>query len=819
MGKISRFLLPASCLSLMVMCGPERGSEEARSARLLEDGGEGWKVIGPGGGGAQYIPTISPGDPDNVFVRCDMTGSYVTQNGGRSWRMFNLRTVVRDFEFDPLDPDTVYACNTGLYRSEDRGGRWKLIFPAPQDVMEEVMHGDHASQNFVTTSGMPPSSIAVVRVDPGNNDHIYLGLSRAWRSDGPLKILESTDKGANFRELADVKGGQILGIFPGSWEGKSGELTVVTDTSCVKISRSDGSVTEFELPVSRALSADGGSGSEGTRLYLLSQMSRGVDGITGGVYCSSDMGETWVKMNGQLEEGLIKHGRAPGFRSFAVCEGQPEVVYLSCSENWVEEMGLPQRYSGIMKTTDGGESWDWVLTICGGDILTQNFRGGWLRRDLGWFSSPSYLGVCPTNSKIVYGTDSGRTFKSEDGGANWEQLISQEFADGSFTTRGLDVTTTYGVHFDPFNEKHIFITYTDIGLFHSYDGGKTWHHSITGIPRQWRNTCYWLEFDPAVRGRIYSVWSNVHDLPRPKMYRSGNLTNGRQEGGVAVSGDGGRWWGLLGKGVMKEDGTHHKGIRPGAVCTHIVMDPDSPVDSRTLYVCDYGYGVWKTSDGGVTWELKNQGLSDQNLYCWRITRLPSGRLILLVARGGVEGQEMIPGAIYSSDDGAETWSQVQLPAGVTAPNDLVYDPSDPDRLYLSCWPLFKEGKEVGGGLYRSEDGGMSWKQVFDEKVHVYAAAVDPNQTDRVFINTFHSAAFRSDNRGEDWSRLEGYNFKWGHRPVVDIHNDGWLYLTTFGGSVYHGPAEGVPGAFEDIENLPGQEFARVQDGKVKTSGP
>ncbi len=39
---------------------------------------ERWQAIGPGGGGAQYEPTISPADPNHVFVRCDMTGAYVT---------------------------------------------------------------------------------------------------------------------------------------------------------------------------------------------------------------------------------------------------------------------------------------------------------------------------------------------------------------------------------------------------------------------------------------------------------------------------------------------------------------------------------------------------------------------------------------------------------------------------------------------------------------------------------------------------------------------------------------------------------------------
>jgi len=765
-----------------------------------------WQVIGPGGGGAQYIPTISPGDPDNVFVRCDMTGSYVTQNGGRSWRMFNLRTVVRDFEFDPGNTDIVYASNTGLYRSEDRGRRWELVLPRPEDVIAETMHGDHASQRFVTRSGIPSSTIVKIRVDPADSNRLYLGLSGLRREGKPASILASMDRGATWRETATVPGDQILAIFPGSWIGQDDELTVITDRACIRVSLDDGKTTELPLPVSSVRAAEGGSDSEGTAIYLLTDFTRNDNGLGGGIFRSQDLGETWKQLNIDLPESSISTDRLPLFRTFAVCEGTPGVLYLSCQAIWREEQGYPQRHSGILKTSDGGNTWEWVLEISGGRVLTENFRGGWLFRNLGWLESPSHLGVCPTDPRIVYGTDSGRTFKSENGGKHWEQLISRNFRDGSFATRGLDVTTTYGVHFDPFDDLHIFITYTDIGLFHSYNGGETWHHAITGIPRQWRNTCYWLEFDPAVRGRIYSVWANVHDLPRPKMYRSGNLVNRRQQGGVAVSGDGGRWWQLLSHGVMKEDGTHHKGMRPGAVCTHLALDPESPVNSRTLYVADYGYGVWKSTDGGRNWELKKRGIDPGNLYCWRITRLPSGRLILLVARGGIEGVEVVPGNVYSSDDQGENWSPLPIPREITAPNDLVYDPSDPNRLYLSCWPLFKDGKEVGGGVYRSTDGGQSWKQVFREDVHVYAAAIDPHDPETVYINTFHNAAFRSEDRGETWKRLEGYNFKWGHRPVPDPHNQGRIFLTTFGGSVFYGPARGVPGALEDIVNLPAQPW-------------
>src|SRR5580693_6368911 len=88
----------------------------------------GWfQVIGPGGGGAMFNPTISPHDLNTVLLSCDMTGSYITHDGGQTWRMFNLRGVVNFFVFDPLDPKTMYAHATGWWRSTDGGESWNLV--------------------------------------------------------------------------------------------------------------------------------------------------------------------------------------------------------------------------------------------------------------------------------------------------------------------------------------------------------------------------------------------------------------------------------------------------------------------------------------------------------------------------------------------------------------------------------------------------------------------------------------------------------------------------------------------------------------------
>ena len=63
-----------------------------------------WRILGPGGGGAQFYPAVSPHDPNLVLVACDMTGAYISEDGGKSWRMFELRHPVGFFAFDPAGP-------------------------------------------------------------------------------------------------------------------------------------------------------------------------------------------------------------------------------------------------------------------------------------------------------------------------------------------------------------------------------------------------------------------------------------------------------------------------------------------------------------------------------------------------------------------------------------------------------------------------------------------------------------------------------------------------------------------------------------------
>ena len=451
---------------------------------------------------------------------------------------------------------------------------------------------------------------------------------------------------------------------------------------------------------------------------------------------------------------------------------------------------------GIIKSENGGASWGWSVEFDYTSAVSGNYSQGWLDKDYGpsWREAPFSLGVCPTDPDICYGSDYGGTIRTLDGGANWVQVYTQETGTGSYTSRGLDVTTLYEVAFDPFDSGKMFVSYTDVGAFRSEDGGASWIHSISGIPSAWRNTCYSAVYDPTVENLIWSAWGSAHDLPRHKMFRNG--FSGKQ-GGVAVSHDGGANW-----------STNSSGLPYDAVCTHIVIDPSSPENARVLYVNAFRKGVYKSSDGGASWS-KLADIPGDNPNNWRLCLLPDGTLFVLVIRNR-SGSTETDGGLYRSSNSGSSWEQVSLPDGVNFPNDMVFDPREPSRLYLSCWPWsdvvgeLKGGWEVlekGGGLLVSENKGESWSRIFREDAHVYAAAVDPRNSDILYINTFDSAAFKSEDRGQSWHTIDGYSFKWGHRPVPDPNNPGMLYLTTFGGGLWYGPTTAQSNSVADINNF------------------
>ena len=713
-------------------------------------------VIGPGGGGAMYNPTFSPHDPKTVLVNCDMTGGYISHDGGDSWRMFNLRGTIRFFVFDPKVPSTIYAQATGLWRTTDTGQTWKLVWPRPSTVTGINMNSDHADET-IESSANPLGLITALAIDP--RDSKTLVASAKNGADNALFV--SHDAGDSWTRETDLtETPRRVYIEP-----RTPADVYVAGPHGVNV-RTAGQWQQRPAPTSTTFTdISAGFRKSGAPIFYATSEQ--------GAFVSRDGAKTWTPI--QLP------GAGAEVRAVATSLHHPETAYLSYRQLTLDG----KKWLGVATTRDAGATWS--LAWKDSTVAAPNVHDNWITPALGtdWGENPLTLGAADQDPKLAFGTDLGRTMRTTDGGATWTGVYSQKVPGAAWTTTGLDVTTNYSYHFDPFDSKRRFITYTDIGLSRSEDGGRSWTRSVEGAPERWTNTTYWIAFDPTVNGRMWAAMSGTHDLPRPKMFRRTLVTSYR--GGIARSDDGGKTWKASNTGM------------PETAPTHILVDASSPADHRVLYVAAFGRGVYKSTDGGAHWTLANQGIAQNEPFAWRLTQSPDGTLYVVIARRSEHGEigDANDGAIYRSTDGAATWQPVALPEGTNGPNGIAIDPNDPKRLYLAAWARAKGLHGEGGGIFVSSDAGSTWRNVLHRDQHVYDVTIDARDTNVLYACGFESSAWRSSDRGEHWSRISGFNFKWGHRVIPDPEDPAQIYITTFGGSLWHGRFD-APAQFLDI---------------------
>jgi photosystem II stability/assembly factor-like uncharacterized protein len=182
-----------------------------------------------------------------------------------------------------------------------------------------------------------------------------------------------------------------------------------------------------------------------------------------------------------------------------------------------------------------------------------------------------------------------------------------------------------------------------------------------------------------------------------------------------------------------------------------------------------GDGLYKSTDGGATWT--RIGLEDSQMIA-DIEVDPANPDRFFVA---VLGHPYGPNAergIFRSLDGGRTLEKVLYKDEYTSGNDLALDPSDPNTIYATLWQQqqgFQEGVGyggVGGGIFKSTDGGSTWRQLTDGLPDVIQAnlAVAPSDPRIVYAiaagnprgsgstsTTGVVGIYRSTDRGEHWS--------------------------------------------------------------------
>ncbi len=202
-----------------------------------------------------------------------------------------------------------------------------------------------------------------------------------------------------------------------------------------------------------------------------------------------------------------------------------------------------------------------------------------------------------------------------------------------------------------------------------------------------------------------------------------------------------------------------------------------------------GDGVYKSIDGGKTW--KNIGLKDSRAIGKVIVHPRNPDVVLVAALGHPFGPNEERG-VFRTADGGKTWQKVLYKNADTGAVDLAFDPTNPNIVFASLWQVRRQPWTLnsggpGSGLYRSADGGVTWKEVESEdlpkkpwgKIGVSVAS----NGDRVYalIEAAEGGLYRSDDGGSKWQlvsadkRLRQRAWYYMH-IVADPHHPDVVYV-------------------------------------------
>jgi photosystem II stability/assembly factor-like uncharacterized protein len=180
----------------------------------------------------------------------------------------------------------------------------------------------------------------------------------------------------------------------------------------------------------------------------------------------------------------------------------------------------------------------------------------------------------------------------------------------------------------------------------------------------------------------------------------------------------------------------------------------------------HGDGVYKSTDAGKTW--KNVGL-ERTYQISRVRVHPRNPDVVYVAAQGHVWASNPERGIYRSKDGGRTWERILSVSEKTGACDLALDPTNPRILYAGMWQAYRKPWALisGGtesGLYRSTDGGDSWKKLTEGLpegiVGIIGVAISAARPERVWAiieSKDKGGVYRSDDGGEKWTRVNTEN--------------------------------------------------------------
>jgi photosystem II stability/assembly factor-like uncharacterized protein len=215
-----------------------------------------------------------------------------------------------------------------------------------------------------------------------------------------------------------------------------------------------------------------------------------------------------------------------------------------------------------------------------------------------------------------------------------------------------------------------------------------------------------------------------------------------------------------------------------------------------------GGGLWKSTDAGKTWT--KIGLEDSQ-HIARIRVHPTNpELVYVAALGHAFGPNDMRG-VYRSKDGGKTWERILFVNRDSGAVDLAMDPTNPRILYASTWrfrrgPYFFESGGEGSALWKSTDGGDTWKELSRNKgmpkgsLGIIGVSVSPSNPQNVWsiVEAKEGGVYRSRDGGDTWTKTS---------DSADLRQRAWYYSR-----IYADPKD------EDTAYVVNVRFHKTKDG-------
>lgn len=529
-------------------------------------------------------------------------------------------------------------------------------------------------------------------------------------------------------------------------------------------------------------------------------------GTHGGVYKSVDGGEHW-RLKREGFPAMETWGMTAPVAAVAVSPADSDLVLAGIGEPRRGKLPKTAKTAGIWTSRDGAETWEHVNTpteLASAQIysilfsphrpttvLAAGTAGVFRSDDSGRTWRPSASGLprgavmelaADRQAGVFYatfcdeGSRSGGVARSDDWGASWRVVRRAEGRDWQYWR----IVS---------NPKRAGVVYASVrrgpGIFSSADGGRTWERVTRddNVKSAWFYrgfTCTALAIDPRQPERLYyandmeiygtadggKTWQQLcTDLVRepsgeePALWRGRGVETTCSSALAVARGypqliylgywDTGLWRSTDG-GRTWAWVTQWMGYGKAAA---IVVDPERPWRAWLSFGRNYGpHRIWRTDDYGRDWRLvgyEDTGLPTGAIFCLALdpTSSPDARVLYapVVGRG-----------VYRSDDGGESWRRVDVDIGENLHfTNIALDPRNPGRMFAGVRYWRKEGRLMPGGVFLSRDGGKHWSRVADirERPRVFVAPSRPEVVyvaERDYSSVGKGGVYRSTDGGRSW---------------------------------------------------------------------